>query len=402
MTEKDKCMKIAFAGQPLLEEEKTGIGYYTEGLIQNIMRKNLSDKYYINIFSYKNPEESKEKIRKYEMENTNIEVCSRIPLTIYKLIWNIVPIPYHFLFKQRADITHFFNYYIPPFVSGKRVCTIHDMTIKAYPETVRFKSRIMMRLNLRTTCKRATRIVTSSEFSKSEIVKYLKISPKKISVLYSGVNLSLYKPCLDSSLILEIKRKYGIIGDYFIYLGTLEPRKNIVRMIQAYSLLKSMNKDVPKLVIAGRKGWMYKDIFELIQNEKLEANVILTGYIAQTDTPILLNGAKAFVFPSLYEGFGMPPLEAMACGTPVITSNCSSLPEVVGDAAILVDPYKIDEIAAAMNELSTNDTLRNELSQKGIKRASLFSWDRISDSLHKIYEQVMEEDNEKNKSSTSK
>lgn len=382
-------MKIAFSGQPLLEKEKTGIGYYTEGLVKHIIKQHPQNEYFINAFSYKRPEEAKETLLLYKSTNTRVNVCRFMPLKIYKLIWNIFPIPYYVFFREKADITHFFNYYIPPFVRGKKITTIHDMTIKTYPETVRLTSRVMAKLNLRTTCKRATRIITSSEFSKSEIVKYLKVSPEKISVLYSGVDLNVYKPCKDEDAKERIKHKYGISKEYYLYLGTLEPRKNIERLILAYSMLKEESKDIPKLVIAGKKGWMYEDIFNVVSEKNLKKHVIFTGYVDSEDAPILMSAAVAFVFPSLYEGFGMPPLEAMACGTPVITSNCASLPEVVGDAAILVNPYSVEEIMDALKQVYVDKEVSRILAKRGEERAKLFAWDKISHMLYEIYKEVM-------------
>lgn len=385
-------MKIAFDGQTLLEKEKTGIGYYTEGLVEHIIEQNAEDQFYINVFSFKQNRIKEKILEKYQKKNTKIQICKWFPLRLYKMIWNIIPIPYWLFFKKKVDLTHFFNFYIPPFVKGKRVCTIHDMTIKAYPKTVRIENRIMMMLNLKKTCKRADRIITSSEFSKKEIVKYMDVNPDKISVLYSGVNLDLYKPCKNLEKIKKVRDKYSIPDKYYLYLGTLEPRKNIERLIMGYGILKSKKeKKIPKLVIAGKKGWMYEDIFKLVKEKELLDDIIFTGYVTQAEAPILMSGAVAFVFPSLYEGFGMPPLEAMACGTPVITSNCASLPEVVGNDGILVDPYSVEEISNALEEIYIDSEKAKKMSIMGIERAKKFSWDILSEKLYEIYEQTIKE-----------
>lgn len=204
----------------------------------------------------------------------------------------------------------------------------------------------------------------------------------------------MYKPCDDEEKKNVVKEKYGIRGDYYLYLGTLEPRKNIERIIEAYSLLKQRKTVIPKLVIAGKKGWMYDAIFNTVVENNLEADVIFTGYVEVADAPILMSAAVAFVFPSLYEGFGMPPLEAMACGTPVITSNCASLPEVVGEAGILVNPFSVDEISKAMIDIYDKKELRKELIEKGIVRAHLFTWDVISEELYEIYSEVVKNEGE--------
>lgn len=188
--------------------------------------------------------------------------------------------------------------------------------------------------------------------------------------------------------IQEAIRRYHINEKYFLYLGTIEPRKNLERLIKAYAKLVSRHKDVPQLVLAGGKGWYYDDIFQMIDTCHLKEQVVFTGYVDQKDSPLLMSGAMAFVFPSLYEGFGMPPLEAMACGTPVITSKTSSLPEVVGDAGILVDPENVDEICEAMEKMMIEPAYRETLRLKGKKRADKFTWQKSAEQLMTVYRKL--------------
>jgi glycosyltransferase involved in cell wall biosynthesis len=174
----------------------------------------------------------------------------------------------------------------------------------------------------------------------------------------------------------RVRGKYDIKGEYLLYVGTLEPRKNVVRLLQAFHKLKREGHTDYKLVITGAKGWLYQNIFSLISKLELHHQVIFTGWVPEEELPILMSGAQVLVYPSLYEGFGLPPLQAMACGTPVITSNISSMPEVVGDAAILIDPYNIDEIATAIHQVLSDGDLRQRMSQMGIERAKLFSLEK--------------------------
>ena len=218
---------------------------------------------------------------------------------------------------------------MPPGVRGKSVTVIHNMAYMAYPETVNKKTRNWLRLTMKGSCRRADAVVTVSEFSKREIIRYLGVSPEKITVVYNGVDLGFYRSDYGEDQVEQAKKRYHIAGEYFLYLGTLEPRKNVERIIEAYALLKEEGDvQLPFLVIAGGKGWLYETIFERVKELDLENQIIFTGYVAEPDVPLLMNGAKAFLFPSLYEGFGIPPIEAMACGTAVITSNAASLPEV--------------------------------------------------------------------------
>ena len=285
-----------------------------------------------------------------------------------------------------AQITQFFNFIIPPGVKGKKSVYIYDMVYEACAETMERENYEYMKHNMEESSKRANFIITISEFSKREIVKYLQIDEKKIYVVPCGVDLETYNSRKNLQKIEQVKEKFGIQGDYFLYLGTLEPRKNIPAIIEAYRILKAQSEThILKLVIAGKKGWDYEAIFELVEKYDLTEDVIFTGYISEEEKCELLKGAMCFLFPSLYEGFGLPPLEAMACGTPVIVSDRASLPEVVGEAGILVDAEDYDELAVKMKLVSESPEYREELSRKGVDRAQNFTWKRASELLKEAY-----------------
>lgn len=380
-------MKISFDVQLLMNGEKTGIGWCAENILQNIERKE-NNSYQLNCFTLGYSKKQLNSVEKYEEFGYKVKKCSWFHDVIYRIIWSFINIPYSIFFGNDSDVTVFFNYVIPPGAKGKKVVFVHDMAYKVHPETVRRKTRNLLNLALKKSCKRADKIITISEFSKKEIVKYLNIPEDKISVMFCGVDRSIYNPNYSKEKVKEIIQKYKIGSEYILYLGTLEPRKNIVRLIHAYSQLKKENVDTPKLVLAGRKGWMYKEVFETVKNLDLEGAVIFTGYINENDAPKLIKGAKMLVFPSLYEGFGMPPLEAMACGTPVLVSNAASLPEVVGDAGLQVDPFSIDDIKNGIKLLLEDEIKRSELSLKGIERAKLFTWDKSVEIVQKVFEEI--------------
>lgn len=381
-------MKVQIDVQSLLEKDKTGIALTMRNVIMNMVRKHKEGLYYLNYFSMLYKPESKVILDDFYDIGCIPNECRWFHHVVYKMLYNFIPIPYSLFFGSDADITHFMNYHVPPGVKGRVVTTIHDMAYKAFPETLKRKTLHMLNLSMDRSCRRADKIITVSNFSRDEIVKYLGISADKIVVVPNGVDLSKFHPSYSLNEITSTKNKYGIKGDYFLYLGTLEPRKNIERLIKAYDLLKKRLGSIPDLVVAGKKGWLYDSIFEVVNSLNLNNNVFFTGYVDEKDGPLLMNGATAFAFPSLYEGFGLPPLEAMACGTPVITSNAASLPEVVGDAAVLVDPYSIDSIANAMEDLLKSPTLRTKLIDRGLKRASMFTWDRSANIILDVYEQL--------------
>ncbi|WFR56322.1 glycosyltransferase family 1 protein [Anaerocolumna sp. AGMB13025] len=376
-------MKIAFDAQLLIKGDKTGIGWCAENILMR-MPQYLENTYQLNYFSLGYTVEQLDNVHKYTTFGYQINECTWFHHTLYRMMWNFFYVPYSFFFRKPADVTLFFNYVIPPGVKGKKIAIVYDMAYKAYPETVRKRTRRLLEIALKKSCRRADHILTISEFSKKEIIKYLNIPEDKITIMPCGVDTTLYHEKYTDEDIDRVCKKYRIQGVYLLYLGTLEPRKNIVRLLKAYAQLKQKISDTPKLVLAGRKGWMYDEIFEIVNSLNLMSDIIFTGYVDAEDAPILIKGAMVFLFPSIYEGFGMPPLEAMACGTPVLTSNTSSLPEVVGDAGVLVDPFSVDSIKDGMEKLINSKELRMELSNKGLVRSKNFSWDVSTEVFHKV------------------
>ncbi len=381
-------MKVQFDAQSLFENDKTGIALTIQNIIFNMAKKHRDKSYYLNYFSLL--KKSTDNILIHDLLDIGCRrnECRWFHPLAYKMLYNFIPVPYSLFFGDDADITHFMNFYIPPGVKGKVITMVYDMVYKAYPETMNRKTRFMLNMSMERSTRRADAIITISEFSKAEIIKYLGVPPERIYVMPCGVDFKKFRPDYDLDDIAKTKSKYGITKDYFLYLGTLEPRKNIERLIEAYGLLKKRIGCIPKLVISGKKGWLYDTIFERVNVLDLGNDVIFTGYVDENDVPVLMKGAFAFVFPSLYEGFGLPPLEAMACGTPVIASNAASLPEVVGDAGLLIDPYSVESISKALECLLMDPSLQSELADKGLKRAVMFTWEKSVDIISEVYEQI--------------
>jgi glycosyltransferase involved in cell wall biosynthesis len=312
----------------------------------------------------------------------------RFPGTAYRTLSTVLPLPYRWFFKSKADVNHFFNYIIPPEIQGKSLVTIHDMAFKRHPETVRAKTKYMLKAALHKSIKRASRIITVSEFSKEEIAYYYNYPADKIAVVYNGVDRNKFNTVLDPSKLDGVREKYKIPKSYILYFGTLEPRKNLERLIRSYARVKQAYRDFPVLVIAGGKGWLFKSIFETVTRLGIEKDIIFTGYTSDSEKCCLMKGARFFCFPSLYEGFGMPVLEAMACGTPVLSSNNSSLAEIAKDAALLVDPLSEENIAWGLERLFLDEALPAELRKKGLERVEHFSWSKAAESLYALYKEV--------------
>lgn len=384
-------MKIAFDAIPLVSQGMSGIGWCEAGQTMAMADMHPENDYQYTYFTLRNTEGKARQIAPFARDSIKINSCN-FSGTLYRAAINFLPIPYSWFFGSDRDITHFFNYIVPPFVKGKKVVTVYDMVYKAFPETMRFRTRNMLNMSLKRSMKRADIIITISEFSKTEILKYFPEHEKKIRVVPCGVDLDFFKPCDDQAKIEAVRKKFNIEGDYFLYLGTLEPRKNLEMLIDSYKLFLDKCEDkanAPKLVLAGGRGWLFDSIFEKVKTLNLSDKVLFTEYLASEDRTPLMCGSLAFVFPSIYEGFGMPPLEAMACGVPVLTSNAASLPEVVGESAVIVDPYSKESICEGLERISGDAELRARLRAEGLERAKMFTWKHSAELLYKAYEELV-------------
>jgi glycosyltransferase involved in cell wall biosynthesis len=267
---------------------------------------------------------------------------------------------------------------LPPVRPKRSVVTIHDLGYEHFPEAHPLKQRLYLRLSTIWSSRVATRVIAISHATRKDLIERYAVPADKISVIHHGVNPRLAR-VEDPLQISDACSAYDIKAPYFLYIGTVQPRKNLVRLIEAYKqVVQQSGTQAPSLVIAGKRGWLSDGIERRVQELGLEQRVQFTGYVDDKHIPALLSGARAFVFPSLYEGFGMPVLEAMACGAPVLTSTSSSLPEVVGDAALSIDPSDTNAIARGLQELASNDALCADLRQRGLAHVKQFTWERCA------------------------
>ncbi|MCL5027325.1 MAG: glycosyltransferase family 4 protein [Chloroflexi bacterium] len=289
--------------------------------------------------------------------------------------------------RHRLALVHDPTGIMPLLVTGaRRVVTIHDVVPYIYPETSTALDWLIYRFWLPLAARRVQAIVTVSGQSKADIVRYLPLKLEDVTVIPEAASPK-FRPMSREDIQPALAR-YGIGFPYILYVGSMEARKNLPRLLEAYTRLREWS-DKWRLVIAGARKWKFESTLDTVRRLGLEAHVHFTGFVEEEDLPALYNGADLFVFPSLYEGFGLPALEAMACGTPVVASNASSLPEVAGDGAILVDPYDVEAIAAGMQRVLGDPALAQELQAKALVRARSFTWERTARETLAVYERVL-------------
>jgi glycosyltransferase involved in cell wall biosynthesis len=276
--------------------------------------------------------------------------------------------------RRPVDLLHV-QYTAPPFAPCPVVATIHDLSFEHLPETFKRRSRVQLRLTVRRTARTATRILVPSEYTRRDIIETYAVATERVDVTPLAAPAH-FAPVRDERELRRVRELYRIEGDYILTVGSIQPRKNLARLVNAYSLLRRARSQakLPKLVLVGNRAWLYGETLRVIKEQGIEALTVLTGYVPETDLPALYSGALCFVYPSYFEGFGLPPLEAMQCGAPVIVGNKTSLPEVVGDAGLLVDPFDVEALAQALASLIDDESLRANLSAEGIKQARRFSW----------------------------
>lgn len=273
---------------------------------------------------------------------------------------------------------------IPLIHPPKSIVTIHDIGFAPYPEIYSWKDIFYHKWAIYWAAKRAHKIITVSEFSKNELVRVYNINPEAVKVIPLSYNKKIYRVIEDKDKIEEILHKYKIDKPYLLFIGRLEQKKNVLSIIESFKILKSTNPDL-KLVLIGRPGYKFEEIEKKIKEYDLSKDIIMPGWVSSAELPYLLNAAEVFVFPSFYEGFGIPILEAMACGTPVISSNITSIPEVAGRAALLVNPNNNEELIQGIKKLLEDKDLRQNFIDKGLERVKEFSWRKCAESTLQVF-----------------
>jgi glycosyltransferase involved in cell wall biosynthesis len=292
--------------------------------------------------------------------------------------------------RERIKLFHTPHYVLPPLTPCRSVVTIHDCIHLRFPQYLPNRlGYVYARSSMWLATHRSNRVLTVSEASKRDILEYFSIPESKIDVIYNGIDERFWSPP-DQEDIDRIRERYQLDGRFVLYAGNIKPHKNLERLIDAFYMLRnSQGFDDVKLLIIGDEVSKYATLRRAVHRHKLHKHVRFFGFVSNQTLAVLYRLAAVFVFPSLYEGFGLPPLEAMASGTPVITSNVSSLPEVVGDAAFLIDPYQAEAIASAMERVLNDAGLRDDLRARGLRRAREFSWDTTARRVRAIYDEVL-------------
>jgi glycosyltransferase involved in cell wall biosynthesis len=372
---------IALELQPCCGK-RSGIGTYTYELAKRL-KSDDEIQFCGNLFNFCGRNDNSQALQGINMD---MNVSRVFPYGVYRRLWRALPISYDNLFSQKSDGTVFFNYIVPPKIRGKIITTVYDMTYVRFPETMDARNLRRISAGMERSAKRSDRIITISEFSKREIIDLLGVPKEKVSVIYSAPSLS--EETADSEDTLG---KYGITKPYILYVGTIEPRKNLVRLIHAFEMLKRNEKLPYRLVLAGGKGWQNEEIYRAAKESPFAEDIIFTGYISNSERNCLYQNAELFVFPSLYEGFGMPPLEAMHWGCPVVTSDAASMPEICGDAAALVNPLDEEDIVKGIMAVLSDKEYAESLRKKGYEQEKKFTWETSAQQLISVCKEVLGE-----------
>lgn len=295
------------------------------------------------------------------------------------------------LFRSSPSLFHTPHYVLPVLTPCKSIVTIHDCIHLLFPQYLRNRlASTYAHTMFWIAVHKARRILTVSEASKRDILKLFDLPEEKVTVIYNAIDERFYKECSEENLV-RVRERYQLNDRFLMYAGNIKPHKNLELLIDAFALLRKDGLDDLKLLVTGSEISKYAPLRRAVHRHNLHKHVRFLGYQSEETLSILYRLAYVFVFPSLYEGFGLPPLEAMASGTPVVVSNVSSLPEIVGNAGVLVNPYEARSIADGISQVVCDNTLREELKVRGLARARLFSWKESVTKIHKIYKEIAED-----------
>ena len=374
-------MRLLMNGIPLLAPRQ-GIGtyiYYLSTHLQSVSNEVEIEYFYGRYFGKQLKETEEVSYRK-------LVKASRHNHVVYQALQRLKELLFRMRLPSKIDVYHETNYIPMPF-RGPTVVTVFDLSLHFWPQMHPESRRKYFEHYFYRRLPWASHFITISEATKAQMVQHLNISPEKITVTHLGVNPTIRN--VSEETAKGILARYGLTyGSYILYVGTLEPRKNVTAILQAYALLsKAIQKRIP-LVLAGGRGWLMDNLENEVKSLDIAGATVVTDFVSKDDLPALYSGAAVFVYPSLYEGFGLPPLEAMACGTPVITSNISSLPEVVGDAGILVDPHDVKGLKDEIEYVLEDSSHRSALSQRGLERSKFFTWEACARETLGVYSQV--------------
>lgn len=369
-------MRIAFDGTTLTPG-RTGVGYYTEHLLQHLAREVESTGDELVVIS-------------------NQPVDTHVPLPPHVRVHDGHRFPIRIGWMQlraaRAlaalapDVAHFTNSMVPAGTAVSTVVTIHDMSLRLYPQCHPVRRLLLNRPLMHVAIRRASAIVTVSHSTRRDLLRLHGLAPERVSVVHEAASPA-FRPISDRGRLDGMRAKYGLPDRFILYVGTIEPRKNLARLVDAFAQARAAG--IPHdLVCVGPYGWSSRDLAGRIEQLGLSRHVHFTGYVPFEDLPVIYNLGELFVFPSLYEGFGLPVVEAMASGTPVLTANTSSLVEIAGDGAETVDPMNTEALGDAIYELLTDEPRRRDLAERGWRRSRAFSWAQTAKDMLAVYQRA--------------
>ena len=374
-------MRIGIDGIPL-SYLKTGIGHYTFELARCLALLSPSDEF--ELIS-PHPFISQPDDDNDQQWPPNLRAI-HVKANLLERRWWTIGLP-RYIKQHPLALFHGTNFEVPFWKGCPTVLTIHDLSVLLYPQTheKRFvrRSRLMLPLMSRT----ATLIVTPSESVRREVCEHLRVAPDNVIAVPEAARRVFRQMSLEETT--RTRKQFGVESEFLLFVGTIEPRKNLLTLVRALAEILRTTPLRPQLVIAGKKGWLSDDLFAYIEESEAADRILFTGYVTDEELRALYSSCRAFVYPSLYEGFGLPPLEAMACGAPVIASDIGSIREAVGSGARLVDPTDVDALARGIVRLLEDDGERQHLSSAGLRHAAKFSWERTARSIREVYEEAL-------------
>ncbi len=363
---------VAFEATALELQHSSGVGGYTSQLIHALVKRGG---WRFALLSSRAPADR-------VPEGLEVPACFRFP---NRSLWMQLAVP-RIVARLNPRLCHFTNSVAPLFLSCPFVVNVYDMSLFLFPHLQPRKSRWLVRSILPAVTRKAAAIITVSDSSKRDILRLLKLPPEKVHVVYASA-ADDFRPIKHPMELERIRSKYGLHDPFILSVCTVEPRKNLSRLVAAFAQLRRHGRR-EQLVLAGQFGWHFEPLLKQLEEGGLKHSVKFLGYVPAGDLPVLYNLARLVAFPSLYEGFGLPIVEAMACGTPVLTSNRSSMAEIGHGAALLVDPLGEEEIEQGLMRLLSDDTLRQELRERGFARAAEFAWSRAAEETAAVYRKI--------------
>lgn len=355
-----------------------GISWYIFNLLQNLgdVASDFQFTAFVNTADFQSPS-----------ERLSVRYSSeRIRNPPVRILWEQLRLPLA-LRREKIDLLHSLAFVSPLATQLPTVVTIYDLSFLHYPHLFKPFNRWYLSTLTRLSAKRADAVIAISESTRQDVISAFNVPSEKVHTVYCGADAS-FQP-LPSTEIEAFRTKHQLPQKFIFRLGTIEPRKNVEGVIKAYAEWRARDKSAPPLVVAGGKGWYYQQVFKLVESLNLQDSVFFPGYVPQADLPLWYNAASLMVYPSHFEGFGLPVLESMACGTPVVTANVSSLPEVAGTAALMVSPTDTTALSRAMQSAFEDETLAQSMREKGLRQAAKFSWAKAAQQTTEIYTQVL-------------